>query len=596
MTIKANRKQNYGQYFTSSSITEFMVQLVIDEIKSKNRLKNLDFSEISTLEPAAGDGAFIDALLSNGFKNITAYEIDKDFHKILQNNYGNKVRIKNSNFLEASEEEKYDLIIGNPPYLGQNYASEIFQEYCHKYSICQEYFCGNMDLFYWFIHLGIRKLKPGGLLCFITTNYWIQKGDKTGVKKLKPHIVSECFLNMYVDLSNLKVFREAPGQHNCIFILQKKTEEEKIDRINKKIEIVQFKNVNSFKEYSNEFQYDLDGKISYISAITNNNLKINGNWNLLYPEDVEEIIKKIEKLCADNSGKVFYLKYFFQIRNGIISIKDDVFILKENDNLLIKKGEFSVKIGKKFFKLNDFEKKRLKKIYKSRCIRPYSFNGDDYLGWMIVFDKREFDSKPNEARKKYPILLKYLSQFEDELKKILIQCKESPNNWMFLRRGIKIHKLRDMKGLRYLEHFYENEKKIFFPYISKENIFGYTTAPFYATSDTYFLHNDGLPADFDFLIAYLNSKMMNFIFNAKGLKIKRSKSKIENCIPIPFPKTLKNRKQREIYEEITALSKKIVNRSHSLTEAKNRIDALMFDLFDIEVSIIDNLFSTYYNL
>lgn len=590
MTIKANRKQNYGQYFTSSSITEFMVQLVMDEIKSNSRLKNLDVSDISVLEPAAGEGAFLETLLSNDFENITAYEIDNTIYEKLIDNFGNAVLVNNHNFLESSEEEKYDLIVGNPPYLGQNYASEIFQEYCNKYELCKEFFCGNMDLFYYFIHAGIRKLKPGGLLCFITTNYWVKKGDKTGIKKLKPHIIEDCLLNMYIDLSNLKVFKEAPGQHNCIFILQKKTDEEKMNRLDKKIKIIQFKkSKGSLEGALLERNY-----LSYDCAITNNELKKNGIWNLLYPEVVEKVVDKIESFCKYQNGKTLCLKDFFQIRNGIISIKDDVFILREKDNLVVKNGEFYVKINGSLHKLNDFEKDRLKKLYKGRCIIPFGYNEDDYLGWIIFFDKREFQSESFNPYKKYPVLMKYLSQYESELRKTLIQCKESPENWLFLRRGFKVHNLRNKKGNQYLESYYEKAKKIFFPYISKENNFGFTTGSFYATSDTYFMHNDGIKADMYFFIAYLNSKLIKFVFKAKGLEVKRSKSKIENGIPIISVESFTNQNQRELYNEIKLLSIEITRNPKQNLRVLEKIDSLMFHLFEIDEDLINQLLSTYY--
>ena len=598
MTLKTSQKQNYGQYFTSSSITEFMANLVLEEFKVDKNLNAFLVSRLSILEPAAGDGAFLETLIEYGFKNITAFEIDKYYYNLLKNKFGNNIKLKNSNFLEASEEPKYDLIIGNPPYLGQNYASEIFQDYVSKYPICKEFFCGNMDLFYWFIHLGIRKLKPGGLLCFITTNYWIKKGEKTGVKKLKPHITDECFLKIYVDLSDLKVFHDAPGQHNCIFILQKKTEDEKKNKIDKKIKIFQLnKRINNFKRNKGYNLINQDWT-SYFSALTNLDLKQNGNWNLLYPENVKKIIEIVESSCKNNAGKVLRLKDFFQIRNGIITIKDDIFILKENKNLRIENDIYYIKIGEKFSKLNEFEKIRLKKLYKGRCIQSFTFNNKDYLGWMICFDKREFQSRSFDPLKTYPNLIRYLSQYKDELKKTLVKCKESPDYWLFPRRGLKIHKLRNVNGVKYLELYYQNEKKIFFSYISNENVFGYTTKPFFATSDTYFLHNDGLRADYEFLIAFLNSKLMKFIFYAKGLEIKRSKSKIENEIPIISYEILKNQKQKETIKKIRENSKEIITIFNKNSAQVNKYirenDKLIFGLFDIEESIIDDLIVKYY--
>lgn len=159
MTIKTNRKENYGQYFISTIVTKVMVKLLIQELKKGHILNNSRVSELSVLEPAAGNGSFLNTLIEYGFKNITAFEIDEYYFNLLNKKFRDKIDIKNLNFLESSEEEKYDLIIGNPPYLGQNYASEIFQEYVQKYPICKEFFFGNMDLIYWFIHQAIRKLK-----------------------------------------------------------------------------------------------------------------------------------------------------------------------------------------------------------------------------------------------------------------------------------------------------------------------------------------------------------------------------------------------------------------------------------------------------
>jgi len=599
MTIKANRKENYGQYFTSTIVTEFMVKLLIQELKKGHILNNYKISELSVLEPAAGNGSFLKTLIKYGFKDITAFEIDDYYFNLLNKKFKDKIDIKNSNFFGSSEKEKYYLIIGNPPYLGQNYFSEIFQGYIRKYPICREFFCGNMDLFYWFLHLGIRKLRPGGLLCFITTNYWIKKGEKTGVAKLKPHIIEECFLKTYVDLSNLKVFKDAPGQHNCIFILQKKNNEEKTNKIDKKIKIIQFKNSSKFQDCNSIFQSADLNCISYDSAITNQNLKKNGSWNLLFPWEVKVIIDKIENTCKNESGKVFYLKDFFQIRNGIISIKDRIFILKENEDIIRKNRDFFLKIEKDHLKLNEFEKNRLKKIYKGRAIRPYGFIEDDYLGWIIFFDKIEFQSENFNPDKKYPVLMRYLYQFEDELKNTLIKCKESPRNWLFPRRGFKIRNLRNKSGIEYLEPYYENQKKIFFSYISKENVFGFARVPFYATSDTYFLHNDGKKADYLFFIAYLNSKLMKFIFYAKGLEIKRSKSKLENEIPIISYENLKTQEKRDIYKIIRKLSKELITNSSQDLEKielyKKEIDKLIFNLLDLNEKLIDFLISKYYS-
>lgn len=167
--IEENSVKSIGQIFTPKYVAEFMVQNLVRHIrKSDNILKNLKI-----LEPSVGKGVFL-KFLQKFFSDITAYELDRTLKKNLSEKYP-KTKFIFEDFLSSSIYEHYDIIIGNPPYLGQNYNAQLFQDYIKKYPLCEKYFVGNMDLFYFFIHMAIEKLNPGGLLSFITTNYWITK-------------------------------------------------------------------------------------------------------------------------------------------------------------------------------------------------------------------------------------------------------------------------------------------------------------------------------------------------------------------------------------------------------------------------------------
>jgi len=304
MVLKNDKKRGYnliGQIFTPKYIAKFMVKNISNFITTDNKTHYL-----KVLEPSVGEGIFLKYLIQSNFLDITAYEMDNSLKNNLLKNYPH-LRFIFENFLGSDLNEKFDIIIGNPPYLGQNYNADVFKNYIKKFPICKKYFVGNMDLFYYFIHLGILKLKPGGILSFITTNYWLTKSKKTGIKLLKPHILEECFLLQYIDLSNMTLFKGAEGQHNCIFILRKKTELEKQRSINEPIQVIQItKNGNSCNNNENFntliFKEGLLGDDNrsirkYKSAITNNDLKPDRSWNLLYPEEIKEIIDNIEKKC-----------------------------------------------------------------------------------------------------------------------------------------------------------------------------------------------------------------------------------------------------------------------------------------------------------
>ena len=655
MDTKKNLKQQntvIGQIFTPKYIAKFMVSNVLELLKTVNYEDkfSIKINDLKVLDPTTGEGVFLKYLLEYNLTNITAYEIDNRLKSQLVKNYPN-VQFRFENFLGSDINEKFDVIIGNPPYLGQNYNAKIFQNLIKNYPFCREYFVGNMDLFYFFIHLGMTKLKPGGILSYITTNYWITKSKKTGIKFLKPHILDECFLIQYIDLSRIKVFKDALGQQNCIFSLQKKTENDKLKKTNRKIDVIQI----SSSEPQNQLNTNANNSIfdtlnrslkpsfirRYKSALTNKELNGKSNWNLLYPIEVKSVIDKFKTFCIVK-GKTTFLKDYFIIRNGLILIKDEIFILNPNKNLKCRDNDVFVKINGEFVKLNEEEKKRLKKIYKSKSIKPYGYEMKGFSGYLIYLNKEEFTNRDKIERnilliKKYPALTSYLLQYKEELEKILKNAKENVKDLYFPRRGSFIIRngIDTKRIITNLELLYDKSQKIFLKYISNENKFGYSEEPYYATSDTYFLwlKDDETRVDFLFIIAYLNSKLVNFIFKASNISIKRSKTKLEDQLYIPnlqifqsaekvskislikllakwmiqFSNVKKSNEFKEIKEKILELeifsndeNRTLLNEIFEFTEQNNQqlvqeiIDKLLFELFDLEEKEIDYLTKKYY--
>ena len=97
------------------------------------------------------------------------------------------------------------------------------------------------------------------------------------------------------------------------------------------------------------------------------------------------------------------------------------------------------------------------------------------------------------------------------------------------------------------------------------------------------------------MIAYLNSKLVRFLFNAKNIRIKRSKTKLEDDLPIPFIENFASEKDCKKISLIKKLTKLLVQSSGNRKEIQVRIDKLFFDLFKVKEKEINLLFNFFYN-
>jgi tRNA1(Val) A37 N6-methylase TrmN6 len=165
----------YQQYYTKSN--EILTYMI-------NKLSLKPNSVL--LEPCAGDGVFIDAVLEKETKvNIDAFELDPNEANKLVKKYNtcNNISIRNEDtllfkdFINNNYQNKYDYIIANPPYgAWQNYEKrEILKEVYRNLYIKETYST--------FLYLCIRLLKNGGRLVFITPDTYLNLHRHTYLRK-----------------------------------------------------------------------------------------------------------------------------------------------------------------------------------------------------------------------------------------------------------------------------------------------------------------------------------------------------------------------------------------------------------------------------
>ena len=107
-------------------------------------------------------------------------------------------------FAEVLENGGFDVVIGNPPYLGgRDWKNKEIEEYfLDKYEVAEYQF----DMYILFWELGVRLIQDDGLLSYITPNTWLNNQKNT---QLRNFILSKTKIEKLVDYSQVEVFKDA---------------------------------------------------------------------------------------------------------------------------------------------------------------------------------------------------------------------------------------------------------------------------------------------------------------------------------------------------------------------------------------------------
>lgn len=167
------------------------------------------------LDNSCGNGIFIQALLKRGVpkEHIYACDIDKEISKNITNFIPKENFYLGSFFDKKDWINKFDVIIGNPPYVRIHNILPEVKEQIKDFSFC----FGMYDLYYAFFEFGLQCLNSNGTLLYISPNSFIKN---TSGKFLREYIQKNNLLQYWEDFNNNQKF-EGYSTYTCIIKLGK---------------------------------------------------------------------------------------------------------------------------------------------------------------------------------------------------------------------------------------------------------------------------------------------------------------------------------------------------------------------------------------
>lgn len=399
------------------------------------------------------------------YNNLFGFDIDETAIKILKidlfsiSGGFNSENFEVKDFLIGNIDEKFDIFIGNPPYIGHKRVDRDYYKDLKK--IYGNIYRDKSDISYCFLKKSLDCLKKVGKLGFITSRYFC---ESCSGEELRKFLIENASIYKIVDFYGIRPFKNVGIDPIIMFLIKEKNSHNNIEVIKPKkgIELRKKRSYGSIflKKYG-----------EYRSFFIDQDSLENKGW--IFIDKIERrIVDKIKKRSK------YTLKDICESHQGVITGCDKAFII---DECILKEKNIEGKLIRPWIKSSYIHRNKI--MYKGKFI-IYS-----------NFIKNEKD---------YPNSINYIKTCKEKLLHRR-ECKKGIRKWYELQWGRK-------------PEIFEG-KKIVFPYKSKNNRFALDEGSYFSADVYSLVLKKNVNFTYDNLLKILNSPLYEFYFKTFGKKL-----------------------------------------------------------------------------